>query len=252
MPYPLEYHKVVNYHLRRLTPASLASFALLFALFSISGSAQIGGVSAGAIHSVPVAPPTAVRVPPPTAMLVPPPTGAAPSGSFAHFAHPTGVPRPLRPPQNANGQHPRHDANGVVIYPYPYPVPYAADVGDSDTPSQDDADSSGPSTVLDPRGFGADGYVRPLSVDPAHNISAGSGFADSPAADPPDPPTTLVFKDGHQLQLNNYAIVSQTLYDFTPGHSRKIALSDLDLAATQKENDDHGVVFELPPSSQIN
>ena len=52
--------------------------------------------------------------------------------------------------------------------------------------------------------------------------------------------------------MNNYAIVSQTLYDFTPGHPRKIALSDLDLPATQKQNDDHGVVFDLPPAAQTN
>jgi hypothetical protein len=52
--------------------------------------------------------------------------------------------------------------------------------------------------------------------------------------------------------VNNYAIVSQTLYDLTPGHPRKIALADLDLAATEKQNDDHGVVFQLPPSAQAN
>ena len=64
MPDSLEYHETVNHFLRRLIPASLAFFAaLMFPLFTVSSSpAQIGGVSPGAIHSVPVAPPTAVRV----------------------------------------------------------------------------------------------------------------------------------------------------------------------------------------------
>jgi len=62
----------------------------------------------------------------------------------------------------------------------------------------------------------------------------------------------LIFKDGHQLEIENYAIVNQTLYDLTPGHRRKIALADLDLPATQKQNDDHGVPFDLPPQAQAN
>ena len=254
MPNSLEYHKTVNHFLRRLIPASLASSAiLLFPLFTVSNSpAQIGGVPLGSIRSVPVAPPTAVRVPPPTATLVPPPTGAASvRGAFPHsaLAHPTGIPRP-----HNNGNHPHHDPNAVAVYPYLYPVPYGADVTDSDAASQDDPESPAGPNGLDPGDFSADAYVRPLPVDPAHHFSAGNSLADPPAPDPdpPQPPTTLVFKDGHQIQLNNYAIVSQTLYDFTPGHPRKIALSDLDLPATQKQNDDHGVVFDLPPSSQSN
>jgi hypothetical protein len=262
MPYPLEYHKVVNHLLRRLIPASLGPLAIfLFPLVIVSSSpAQIGGVPPGAIHSVPVAPPTAVRVAPPTVMLVPPPTGAefAP-GAFppSGFAHPTGIPHRPHPPQNP-GNHPHHDPNGVAIYPYPYPypVPYGADVSDPGTSGSDDAESQGGQNVGDPSNYGVEAYVRPLPVDPPNYVSAENNFADPPApdpvADPPQPPTTLVFKDGHQLQLNNYAIVSQTLYDFTPGHPRKIALSDLDLSATQKQNDDHGVVFGLPPSSQTN
>jgi hypothetical protein len=62
----------------------------------------------------------------------------------------------------------------------------------------------------------------------------------------------LVFKDGHALEVDNYAIVSQTLYDLTPGHARKIALADLDLPATEKQNDDRGVTFQLPPIAQAN
>jgi hypothetical protein len=192
-------------------------------------------------------------------MLAPPPTGAAPvPGALAPsaFTHPTGIPHRPRPPQDRNGHHPHRDANSVAVYPYLYPVPYGADVSDSDTAGPDDAEYQVGPTVGDPRNYGADAYVRPLPVDPAQYVSAENNLADpaaaDPVSDPPQPPTTLVFKDGHQIQLNNYAIVSQTLYDFTPGHPRKIALSDLDLSATQKQNDDYGVVFELPPSSQTN
>jgi hypothetical protein len=42
--------------------------------------------------------------------------------------------------------------------------------------------------------------------------------------------------------------VGSNLFDLTPGHRLKIALSDLDLPATQKANDDQGVDFKLPES----
>ena len=63
------------------------------------------------------------------------------------------------------------------------------------------------------------------------------------------PETVLVFKDGHQLEVANYAIVGQTLYDLTDGHRRRIPLSDLDLDATSKQNDERGVDFQLPSGS---
>ncbi len=57
----------------------------------------------------------------------------------------------------------------------------------------------------------------------------------------------LVFKDGHQAEVQNYAVVGNVLYDLTPGHHRKIAVADLDLNATAKQNDDLGISFQLPP-----
>ena len=72
------------------------------------------------------------------------------------------------------------------------------------------------------------------------------------APEAPPPPTTLVFKDGRRLQVGNYAIVGATMFDLTPGHPRKIALADVDLEATQKENEDHGVSFQLPSNSPAN
>ena len=60
------------------------------------------------------------------------------------------------------------------------------------------------------------------------------------------PATVLVFRDQHQKEIQNYAIVGQTLWNFAPQHTEKIPLSELDLAATTKANDDRGVTFRVP------
>ena len=57
--------------------------------------------------------------------------------------------------------------------------------------------------------------------------------------------TVLVFRDGHQQQVTNYAIMGQTLYIFDT-RTQKIGLSDLDIPATIKLNDDSGMEFHLP------
>lgn len=92
-----------------------------------------------------------------------------------------------------------------------------------------------------------DNYApRPYASQPAPS-------AQRPAADPPSPmipPTILVFRDQHQQEIQNYAIVGQTLWNFTSQRTRKIPLADLDLAATQKANDDRGVTFRLPLDSE--
>jgi hypothetical protein len=62
----------------------------------------------------------------------------------------------------------------------------------------------------------------------------------------------LVFKDGHQVEVANYAIVGNTLYDLSGGHRQKISLADLDLNATAKQNDDRGIDFQLPAPNEAN
>lgn len=74
-------------------------------------------------------------------------------------------------------------------------------------------------------------------ADPPPN--AGQG-------DPIVSPTMLVFRDRHQQEVHNYAIVGRTLWNFEPQHTQKIALADLDLPATEKANDDRGVTFRIP------
>jgi hypothetical protein len=56
----------------------------------------------------------------------------------------------------------------------------------------------------------------------------------------------LIFKDGHRSDVLNYAIAGDTLFDFSAGRTHKIPLSDLDLPATHKANDDRGVDFQIP------
>lgn len=60
------------------------------------------------------------------------------------------------------------------------------------------------------------------------------------------PATLLVFRDQHKKEVQNYAIVGQTLWNFAPQHTEKISLADLDIAATTKANDERGVDFRVP------
>ncbi len=62
----------------------------------------------------------------------------------------------------------------------------------------------------------------------------------------PAPATVLVFRDEHKQEVQNYAIVGQILWNFNPQHTQKIPLSDLDLPATTKANDERGVDFHVP------
>jgi hypothetical protein len=56
----------------------------------------------------------------------------------------------------------------------------------------------------------------------------------------------LVFKDGHEQEVKNYAIIGATLYELSDGRTLKVELAQLDLPATVKHNDDRGVAFQLP------
>jgi hypothetical protein len=64
------------------------------------------------------------------------------------------------------------------------------------------------------------------------------------------PATVLVFRDEHKQEVHNYAIVGQTLWNFNPQHTQKIPLSDLDIPATTKENDERGVTFRVPGAGE--
>jgi uncharacterized small protein (DUF1192 family) len=57
------------------------------------------------------------------------------------------------------------------------------------------------------------------------------------------PATVLVFRNGKQEEVKNYAVVGQTLWVFSEQRARKVPLSDLDLAATRAVNEERGSDF---------
>jgi hypothetical protein len=87
------------------------------------------------------------------------------------------------------------------------------------------------------------------------SIEPEPGPAPQPAAAAPpepvvaQPSTVVIFRDGHHAELQNYAIVGDTLFDLTDNRSHKIQLADLDLPATIKANDARGVDFQVPAES---
>jgi hypothetical protein len=197
------------------------------------------------------------------------PRGMAPSVTSIGFGAP-GRPAPMPPSVTSQGfsrtgpgftsrpnfphhEHPNgaHHSRAGAVYAVPYYYPYAYDSGESDAtddPGEGEEYQGGP-TIFDRRGPGtsrpaADDYADRRQTQPAAATSAEAVAEDEPVSAQPD--TLLVFKDGHQLEISNYAIVGTTLFDLTEGHHHKIPLSDLNLTATAKENDERGIDFRLP------
>ena len=138
----------------------------------------------------------------------------------------------------------------IVAVPYAYPV-YMTDTGVDDSMEED---YRGGPTIFDRRGSGEE-YRRPQVRDEEDYRSRSNevpadqqAVAEKPAQ---QPSTVLVYKDGHQSEIVNYAIVGETLYELSDGRAKKVALAELDLSATEKQNDERGVDFRIPPTTQM-
>lgn len=227
----LEYHIRVRY----LISASVGLLLFVTLAGIVSGYAQINGAPASVTspgfggRSVNGAPSSV--------------TSLGPSGHSSNSQR-TYVPR-SHLATNGETRHRHLDGEFVPPVFYAVPVPYAVDNNSPDDQADDDSEYQGGPTVFDRRGYGASSYVPPVSDSSASaNTFASMNDESAPV------PTILIFKDGHKLEVGNYAIVGATLFDLTPGHPRKIELAALDLEATRKQNDDRGVVFQSPPSLQ--
>jgi hypothetical protein len=253
MPVDLEYDAHMRY-------GTLLLAVLLVVLFPLSASAQANGVPPSVTSFGFGGHPGFNGVPPSVTSLGQ--RGAVPP----HPVHP----RPVQPQAGGQqGHHHHHDGNGGSVYYVPYYVPYypmdyEGPVADEAPPlDMPDSYEGGP-TIFDRRGSGeraANDYVpdKPRAAVPRPPAPpaaledpppATTSAADPPAAAPESvtalQPTILIFKDGHKLQIGNYAIVGANLYDLTPGRRQKVSIADLDVVATQRANDDEGNDFKLP------
>lgn len=228
MPLQFASRNAVNPSLPRRIPAMLAALgASVFFLVPSSSAQTHTNTSSGSGH-------------------------AAVSAPSPHTTTTTIHSTPTPPPTSRNTNvvhHSRGYWRGGVYYPYVVGGSGAADVGNGSGNAE--AECQGGPTIFDRCSSTPGNYIPPTNEGPAHTPQRGFARASSSAGDSANP-TTLVFKDGHEVEVDNYAVAGKTLYDLTPGSSQKIALSDLDLTATEKQNHDHGAVFELPPTPHAN
>jgi len=151
---------------------------------------------------------------------------------------------------------PHHGAGVIYAVPYYGYYDYAQDEEAANPPDQSADQYNGGPTVFDRRGPGT-AVPAPLpaareSVRAQAEPDVSSDAQLESAAAPNQPQTVLVFKDGHQLEVANYAIVGSTLFDLTGGRRKKIDLAELDLDATAKQNDDRGIDFQVPAGPKGN
>jgi hypothetical protein len=156
-------------------------------------------------------------------------------------------------------------------YPYPYlyatpiiPVyPLAAYPEVPAYPIATDGYDSGATVVETPQPYypyypsdsvGLDQQMRQQQVGiyrpPVQPAAAAAPAQPAPAATPspePAPPAVLVYRDGRRAEVNNYAVVGQTLWIFSEQRARKVPLADLNLEATRTANAERGIDFAVPP-----
>jgi hypothetical protein len=222
--------------------AAVSTLSLVLVLF-VSAAGQINGVPASVTsagfggHAQPNAPRASV-------------TSLGPNGWSGPRFGTTSV-GPRRPGNGHHHTYPYYPAY-VPYYSVIDPQVYGGPTDGAGSADDDDEYLGGP-TIFDRRGNGerySSDNAPPTSAKPRDDSSRVADAAVAPRADappePPQPDTVLVFKDGHKQQISNYAIVGANLFDLSNGRRQKIAISDLDLAATQKANDDQGIEFKLP------
>lgn len=162
---------------------------------------------------------------------------------------------------HGHGHGPHHgpnNGNGYVYVPYAYPYygyDYGYDQGAQDPnqaaaaqqaqeAEQQDQNRIAP-TIFD-NGQYMGPQQEPMVADAQPQPKAPTPTGITSAALPPMEPTVLVFRDGHQVEVRNYAIVGNMLYDIGGSTAKKIKIADLDLQKTQQVNDERGVEFQLP------
>lgn len=152
--------------------------------------------------------------------------------------------------------HCRNFAPQLFVSPYAFasPYPYDYPFGFNDQPQQAPPPAAALPQQYDPTLDALNRRIDSLTSQ----IEALRGQQVRPAAAPALPPaleqqptTILIFKDKHDEQIQNYAIVSQMLWILDAPGPKKIPLDQLDIPDTTAVNNQRGVRFSVPPEHML-
>lgn len=152
----------------------------------------------------------------------------------------------------SNGRGRGHNNGGAYPIYVPYAVPVVVEPEAPAEPTEaramdDEADEPPAMTVFEHRATMAAPISSAAPIDQSRVYHPAPNQAPVPAAEQRQAPAiVLVYKDGHEREVQNYAIMGNYLYDIGSFVAQKIPLADLNLKATVKANDDRGVDFTLP------
>ena len=202
------------------------------------------------------------------------------AGSSGTGSHGTGSGRAFGGPAHFHQGHRADRGSAVLAYPYFYSdTDYDSEVA-SQPPQVVVVQAATPAPAPAPPApresllieWQGDHFVRTTSMkDPAGALIAtdySEKSAATPAAPPRSaagprtaaqpprelPPAVLVFRDGRKEEVSEYTIMNGIIYSkadyWTTGSwTRKIQIADLDVPATLKLNQERGLKFVLPASS---
>jgi len=142
-----------------------------------------------------------------------------------------------------------HNSGAYPIYvPYAVPVVVEGDLPIAETqPLEEDSAEPPAMTVFERRPTMAPLMSSAPPLNDSRVYHPAPNQAAAPAAEERlAPAIVLIYKDGHQREVQNYAIMGNYIYDIGGFVAQKIPLADLNLKATVKANDERGSDFVLP------
>lgn len=130
--------------------------------------------------------------------------------------------------------------------------------GYTDPPQSDPPETQPASATMYPSGSNDNYYNGQIQQDEIRHLNQEverlqeqeeerrSQESRATASSMPSGEALLVFRDKHTEEVQNYAVVGNTLWIFTELRSRKIPIASLDVSATVQANEERGIDFRLP------
>lgn len=129
--------------------------------------------------------------------------------------------------------------------PYYYPD-FGYDSSFEAPPPPEDAGAQG--AVMAENRLGEQIQRLSAEIEELRNAQQQNSQPDYPPASeapqtPAAPPIVLVLRDGQQVKTDNYAVMNNTLWDFSKQPARRIPISSINVSASEKASEANGAEF---------